>query len=83
MSFEMRVWSRKIEDIDQLVEAFFQNDPYYPRPRLSDPLYMDFRLGYIEAYPQDSKEAEELAVAFLGAIEREQAKRDSTINARE
>ena len=77
MSVKMRPWSRKIEDLNQLVEAFFLNDPYYPRPRLADPLYKIFRLAYVEAYPKDSKGAEELAEGFLSAIEREQAERDS------
>ena len=40
--FKMRPWSRKKEEINQLVESFFTNDPYYPRPRPQDPLYQKF-----------------------------------------
>lgn len=72
----MRPWSRKENEINQLVEAFFVNDPYYPRPRPEDPLYQKFCLGYLGAYPKESQTATELAEVFLRAIEAEQAKRD-------
>jgi hypothetical protein len=73
----MRVWSREKDHIHQLIEAFFTNDPYYPRPRPNDQLYQMFCTGYMEAYPKEVKEAVELAAAFLRGIEVEQAKRDS------
>jgi len=76
---QMRPWSRKKNDIYQLVEAFFSNDPYYPRPRPEDPLYQKFCLGYKELHLKKSKEAAELAEVFLRAIEAEQAKRDSAV----
>ncbi|KAF8223692.1 hypothetical protein L208DRAFT_1445244 [Tricholoma matsutake] len=74
---QMRVWSRDQDKIHQLIEAFFTNDPYYPRPRLNDQLYQMFCIGYMEAYPKEVKEAVELAAAFLRGIEAEQAKRDA------
>jgi hypothetical protein len=61
------------------VEAFFNYDPYYPRPRPADTLYQKFCLGYLEALPKGSREAVELAEAFLHAIEAEQVKRDSGV----
>ena len=73
----MRPWSWKKDEIHQLVEAFFINDPYYPRPE--DPLYQNFCLGYLEIHSKESKEATELAEVFLRAIEAEQAKRDSAV----
>ena len=75
----MRPWSRKKNDIHQLVEAFFSNDPYYPRPRPEDSLYQKFCLGYMEVHLKESKEAAELAEVFLHTIEAEQAKRDSAV----
>ncbi|KAF8513426.1 hypothetical protein BU17DRAFT_53305 [Hysterangium stoloniferum] len=74
---KLRSWLRKKEDIKQLVDAFFINDPYYPRPRAIDPIYQHFRTGYINAYPQQSKEAVDVAEAFLLALEAEQAQRDA------
>ena len=70
----MRPWDKRPESIDQLVSAFFANDPYYPRPRASDTLYGDFKAGYLGGCEGDS---EALATAFFEAIELAQAKRDS------
>ncbi|KAF8513438.1 hypothetical protein BU17DRAFT_28489, partial [Hysterangium stoloniferum] len=72
---QLHSWLREKEDIKQLVDAFFINDPYYPRPRAIDPIYRHFRTGYINAYPQQSKEAVDIAEAFLLALEAEQAQR--------
>jgi len=44
---QMRPFSKDINDIDKLVHAHFQNDPYYPRARSSDPLFPAFREGYL------------------------------------
>ena len=73
----MRPWSRKREQVNQLVQSFFINDPYYPRPRPQDPLYHKFCLGYTDACPKGSEEAVEIAATFFRAIEVEQARRDS------
>jgi hypothetical protein len=73
----VRVWTREKDKIHQLIQAFFTNDPYYPRPRPNDQLYQMFRIGYMEAHPKEVKDAVELAAAFLHGIEAEQAKRDS------
>jgi hypothetical protein len=35
----MRTWKRNSNEIQQLVDAFYMNDPYYPRPNPKDPLY--------------------------------------------
>jgi hypothetical protein len=71
---KMRQWSKARADIQELVDAFYSNDPYYPRARPDEYLYSQFRLGYLAAYPE---EAIEIAHAFLQAIEAEQAIRDS------
>jgi len=71
---QVRPWDRRPESIDQLVSAFFANDPYYPRPRASDPLYNDFKAGYLGSC---GRENQALVVAFFDAIELTQAERDS------
>lgn len=71
---KMRQWSKVTADIQKLVDAFYTNDPYYPRARPDEHLYNHFRLGYLAVYPE---EAIEIANAFLEAIEAEQATRDS------
>jgi Zinc finger protein len=76
---EMRAWSRKKEDLHQLVESLFINDPYYPRPRPEDPLYQKFCVGYTDAYPKNSDDAVQLAQDFLCTIEAEHCRRDSTV----
>ncbi|KAF8325491.1 hypothetical protein F5887DRAFT_1019271 [Amanita rubescens] len=69
---QMRAWSRKKEDVHQLVESFFTNDPYYPRPRPEDPLYQKFCAWLYGR-------AIQLAQDFLRTIEAEQGRRDSIV----
>lgn len=73
----MRAWKRNKDEIQQIVDSFFINDPYYPRPRANNRLYQQFRIGYKAAHPSESNDAVEIAEEFLHAIEAEQAKRDS------
>lgn len=73
----MRAWKRNKDEIQQLVDSFFINDPYYPRPRANDRLYEQFCTGYWAAHPSGSNDASEIAEVFLRAIEAEQAKRDA------
>jgi Zinc finger protein len=68
----MRAWKRTSEEIPTLVEAFFINDPYYPRPDPNDSLYVQFKAGYLSVYPEN---AIDLGEAFLHAIEAEQCRR--------
>ena len=69
----MRSWDKRPEFTDQLVSAFFANDPYYPRPRASNTLYSDFKAGYLGSCGRNSQA---LAAAFFDAIELTQAQRD-------
>lgn len=71
---QVRPWDKRLESIDQLVSAFFANDPYYPRPRTSDTLYNHFKSAYLDDCGGVS---EALAIAFFGAIESTQAERDA------
>lgn len=64
----MRKWDKSPEDISVLVDAFFQNDPYYPRPRDGGPMYRKFREGYLLAYPPMDN-CRVVAEMFLTAIE--------------
>lgn len=72
--YQMRSWDRTVETVSILAQAFFDNDPYYPRPRPLEPLYEDFKAAYKEQVPADYQH---LADAFLRAIEITQAKRDN------
>ena len=69
-----RQWSKARADIQELVDAFYTNDPYYPRARSDERQYNHFRLGYLAVYPE---EAIEIGNAFLQANKAEQAIRDS------
>ena len=71
---QVRPWDKHPESIDQLVSAFFANDPYYPRPHTSDALYNHFKTAYLDHCGGDN---EALAAAFFDAIESTQAERDA------
>ena len=74
----MRAFDRDEGDISELVDAFFVNDPYYPRPVPGDALYDGFKQGYMNACPPHLRER---AVLFLLAIEVRQAEKRSTSDA--
>ncbi|KAI9817315.1 MAG: hypothetical protein M1826_001630 [Phylliscum demangeonii] len=57
----------------KMVNSFFDNDPYFPRPRPADPLYQSFRRGYLfNADHSTTLPAER----FLAAIEQKQREKD-------
>ncbi|KAI1784401.1 hypothetical protein LXA43DRAFT_856436, partial [Ganoderma leucocontextum] len=62
----MRASERDKGDVSGLVDAFFANNPYYPRPVPGDVLYDPFRRGYIDACPSETRER---ATLFLQAIQ--------------
>lgn len=70
MSSKMRAFDKDRDDVALLVDAFFSNDPYCPRPTPGDPLYDKFKRSYAASCP-----VKHLARAecFLGAIEDRQA----------
>ncbi|KAF9046826.1 hypothetical protein BDZ89DRAFT_1108647 [Hymenopellis radicata] len=70
---QVRYWPKTLERIDELVSAFFANDPYYPRPRPSDPLYVAFKEAYLAECTDD---VADIGQAFIAAIEAEQVGRD-------
>lgn len=74
----MRKWGKAIEGIPTLVDAFFQNDPYYPRPRKQDPIYSAFKEGYRSCYPE-TDDCLMIADTFLAAIEGRQSMRDQRL----
>ncbi|CAA7271450.1 unnamed protein product [Cyclocybe aegerita] len=75
---QMRKWTKEESDIEKLTSSFFSNDPYYPRPRPSDPLYIAFKTGYRLAV---SDHLSPLADAFFTEIEAEQLHRDENRHA--
>ncbi|KZT00360.1 uncharacterized protein LAESUDRAFT_718217 [Laetiporus sulphureus 93-53] len=76
---QMRTWKKTVEELGTLVSSFFANDPYYPRPRPSDPLYMAFKNGYSSAYSSQAG-CHAIDTAFLHDIEIEQARRDRAVS---
>ena len=68
----MRAFDRDMGDVLELVDAFFVNDPYYPRPVPGEALYEGFKRGYVNACPQTLRER---AILFLQAIEARQAEK--------
>ncbi|KAK7027316.1 Class II abasic (AP) endonuclease [Paramarasmius palmivorus] len=71
---QVRPWTPSIDNIHELVSAFFVNDPYYPRPRSSDATYVKFRHAYLEACNDESRF---LGGAFIEAIEAKQKDKDT------
>ncbi|KIL60785.1 hypothetical protein M378DRAFT_907321 [Amanita muscaria Koide BX008] len=64
---QMRTWKRNPNEIQQLVEVFYANVPYYPRPNPDDPLYKEFSNGYLNAHPKESRDAIDVGEAFWRA----------------
>ena len=67
----MRTWKRNSNEIQQLVDSFYTNDPYYPRPNPNDPLYTEFSNGYMSAHPKELRDAIDVGEDFLRAIDSE------------
>lgn len=70
MFLKMRTFDKDRGDVALLVDAFFSNDPYYPRPTPGDPLYDEFKRSYVGSCPMKHLARAE---CFLGAIEDRQA----------
>jgi len=62
--------------IPQLVDAFFENEAYFPRPREGDPLFASFASGYIAASSENAPMLLPLAKLFIEGVKVEQAKKD-------
>ncbi|KAI0329470.1 hypothetical protein GY45DRAFT_1324905 [Cubamyces sp. BRFM 1775] len=63
-------FNKSHDDVTSLVEAFFSNDPYYPRPIPGDQLYERFKQAYVRSCNLDHLSSANL---FLRAIEDHQA----------
>lgn len=74
----MREWGKALEGVSVLIDALFQNDPYYPKPRVGDSAYNAFKEGYLSAYPQ-TEGCFNIASSFLTCIEGVQAERDGRV----
>lgn len=44
----MRLWEKTKDGVGVLVDSFFQNDPYFPRPVLGEENYAGFKEGYLD-----------------------------------
>jgi hypothetical protein len=64
--------------IPQLVDAFFENEAYFPRPREGDPLFASFASGYIAASSENAPKLLPLAKLFIEGVKVEQAKKDKS-----
>jgi Zinc finger protein len=62
--------------IPKLVDAFFENEAYFPRPREGDLLFASFASGYIVASREHAPKLLPLAKLFIEGINVEQAKKD-------
>jgi len=62
--------------IPRLVEAFFANEAYFPRPRPSDKLYQMFSQAYIAECEKIDNVAVMIGRMFIEAVEREQLVKD-------
>ena len=62
--------------IPRLVEAFFANEAYFPRPRPSDELYQLFSQAYIAECGKIDNVAVMIGRMFIEALEREQLVKD-------
>ena len=75
MGVKVRIWRKCVDDIDTLVDAFFINDPYYPRPGMA--VYDPFCEGYRSVFLKD-RAGMDVGEAFLRAVELRHAARSQT-----
>lgn len=64
----MRKRPTDVFDVDDLLTSFINNDPYYPRPQHTDPIYRQFREGYLRAHPK-TDQGRLIAKNFLRRLE--------------
>ncbi|KAI0351815.1 hypothetical protein OH77DRAFT_1523922 [Trametes cingulata] len=69
---QVREFDRLGGDVTTLVDAFFANDPYYPRPIPGEPLYDIFKETYLRSCDTGYRSG---ADRFLRAIEEQEASR--------
>ena len=69
-------YDRTEEQIPRLVEAFFANEAYFPRPHPNDELYKLFSQAYIAECGKIENVAVVIGNMFINALEREQLARD-------
>lgn len=72
----MREFSRRVEQLSQLVDAHFLNDPYYPRARSENRLFQVFKAAYLREAGKVGFVYVERAVQFIELLEVTQAERD-------
>ncbi|KAF7305168.1 hypothetical protein MKEN_01232000 [Mycena kentingensis (nom. inval.)] len=73
---QARKFDREAGDIDELVQAHFYNDPYFPLARAADPLFAAFQLGYKVVLESCSRDIQARGEQFLVKLMEKQAERD-------
>ncbi|PIL29526.1 hypothetical protein GSI_08334 [Ganoderma sinense ZZ0214-1] len=73
---QMRSFDKHHGDVSQLADAFFSNDPYYPRPVQNDPIYGVFKDTYMSSCPSELRPR---ATLFLQTIEARQAAKSASV----
>ncbi|KAF8903877.1 hypothetical protein CPB84DRAFT_1773605 [Gymnopilus junonius] len=73
---QMRPFDKSSGDVAELADAFFSNDPYYPRPAQNAPLYIAFKEMYLSSCPSELRAR---ATLFLQTIEARQAARGEAV----
>ncbi|KAF7302414.1 hypothetical protein HMN09_00875200 [Mycena chlorophos] len=73
-----RKFDREAGDIDELVQAHFFNDPYFPIARAADPLFAAFQLGYRAVLENCPYNIQARGEQFLTKLMEKQAEKDAS-----
>jgi hypothetical protein len=76
VQLQIRAFDKDSGDVSELVEAFFSNDPYYPRPVTNDTLYNIFRQSYMTSCPRERRARGAL---FFEVIDARHAEKSTTL----
>nr|GAT52549.1 predicted protein [Mycena chlorophos] len=75
---QTRKFDREADDIDELVQAHFFNDPYFPLARAADPLFAAFQLGYRAVLENCPRNIQARGEQFLAKLMEKQAEKDAS-----
>ncbi|KAJ7072800.1 hypothetical protein C8F01DRAFT_973428 [Mycena amicta] len=75
---QTRKFDREAGHIDELVQAHFFNDPYFPLARAADPLFAAFQLGYRAVLENCPRNIQARGEQFLAKLMEKQAEKDAS-----
>ncbi|KAF7376531.1 hypothetical protein MSAN_00069100 [Mycena sanguinolenta] len=75
---QTRPFDTEAGDIDELTQAHFSNDPYFPFARASNPLFSEFRRGYEEILSAQTSHIRARGQDFLQKLIAVQTDRDQS-----